>query len=117
MATRIPTQDEIEAMAPTEFKVLENRLRRAADRQGLRLAKSHRRDPRAADYGQYWLMDDKNWPIAGGQSGMFLSEVADFLWGEAGPFPDQLALGKRQPATFSQDAAVFTPVVQHKRAV
>jgi hypothetical protein len=31
----------------------EKRLRRAAARQGLRLSKSARRDPRATDYGKY----------------------------------------------------------------
>jgi hypothetical protein len=31
----------------------EKRLRRAAVRQGLRLSKSARRDPRASDYGKY----------------------------------------------------------------
>ena len=41
----------------TEEKVRENRLRRMADRQGLRLEKSRRRDPRAYDYGTYHLID------------------------------------------------------------
>lgn len=36
-------------------KVRENRLRRMAERQGLRLVKSRRRDPRAIDYGEMWL--------------------------------------------------------------
>jgi hypothetical protein len=55
-------------MSDTEFKVFENRLRRAAERQGLRLVKSRRRDPRAADYGTYWLTAlDNNTLIAGGQ--------------------------------------------------
>ena len=35
----------------------ENRLRRAADRQGLRLLKSRSRDPRAIDYGLFALVD------------------------------------------------------------
>lgn len=39
-------------------KVRENRLRRAAQRQGLILVKSRRRDPRALDYGLYVLVDD-----------------------------------------------------------
>jgi len=30
-------------------------LRRMAERQGLQLHKSRRRDPRAIDYGEYWL--------------------------------------------------------------
>jgi hypothetical protein len=41
----------------TEEKVRENRLRRMAERQGLRLEKSRRRDPRALDYGSYALFD------------------------------------------------------------
>ena len=35
------------------IKVRENRLRRMAERQGLRLVKSRRRDPLAVDYGKY----------------------------------------------------------------
>lgn len=35
----------------------ENKLRRAADRQGLRLSKSRSRDPRAVDFGLYALID------------------------------------------------------------
>jgi len=38
-------------------KVRENRVRRAAKRQGLELVKSRRRDPRALDYGGYMLVD------------------------------------------------------------
>lgn len=38
-------------------KVRENRLRRAAQRQGLALQKSRRRDERALDYGTYMLID------------------------------------------------------------
>ena len=37
----------------------ENQLRRTADRQGLRLVKSSRRDPNAIDYGLYALIDIK----------------------------------------------------------
>ena len=36
-------------------KVRENRARRAAERQGFRLIKSRRRDPRAVGYGLWWL--------------------------------------------------------------
>lgn len=35
----------------------ENRLRRMAQRQGLRLVKNRRRDPRAIDYGNYQIID------------------------------------------------------------
>jgi len=38
-------------------KVRENRLRRMADRQGLRLMKSRARDPRDLTYGGYQLVD------------------------------------------------------------
>lgn len=38
-------------------KARENRARRAAGRQGLRLVKNRRRDARAADYGSYMLTD------------------------------------------------------------
>lgn len=41
----------------SERKVRENRLRRMAERQGLKLEKSRRRDPRATDYGTYRLTD------------------------------------------------------------
>ena len=44
------------SMTTTE-KIRENRLRRMADRQGLALHKSRRRDPRALDYGRFWLVD------------------------------------------------------------
>jgi hypothetical protein len=40
-----------------DIKVRENRLRRMADRQGLRLIKSRSRDPRAIDYGLFALVD------------------------------------------------------------
>lgn len=38
-------------------KVKENRLRRIAERRGMRLEKSRRRDPKAIDYGGYMLID------------------------------------------------------------
>ena len=38
-------------------KIRENRLRRMADRQGLRVVKSPRRDTRAWDYGRYVVTD------------------------------------------------------------
>ena len=42
-------------------KARENRVRRMAERQGLVLRKSRRRDRRASDIGNYWLMDaDRN---------------------------------------------------------
>jgi len=67
----IPSPDEINAMSDTDYKVYENRLRRMAQRQGLRLAKSRRRDPRAWDYNTYMLVDVATTGIvaSGSQSG------------------------------------------------
>lgn len=48
----------------TDQKVRENRLRRMAQRQGLELHRSRRRDPRALDYGTYWLTDAAGNPVA-----------------------------------------------------
>jgi hypothetical protein len=42
-------------MISTADKSRETRLRRMADRQGLALHKNRRRDPRAKDYGLFWL--------------------------------------------------------------
>ncbi len=57
MDSSIPTRKAIEAMTTTEHKIYENRLRRMAQRQGLRLIKSRRRDPNALQYGTYGLVD------------------------------------------------------------
>lgn len=66
-------------------KIRENRLRRVADRYGLRLMKSSRRDPRAIDYGLYALIDPNtggaiNPAIAGRfVCGWTLDEVEQYL--------------------------------------
>lgn len=69
----------------TDEKVRENRMRRMADRQGLRLDKSRRRDPRALDYGMYMLVDvATNGVVVGAETGrhsMSLDEVEDRLAG------------------------------------
>ena len=63
--------------------VRENRLRRAASRQGLNLTKSRRRDPRAYDYDRYMLVDA--WTgkvVAGGDPHPYtlsLDEVEEWL--------------------------------------
>jgi len=69
-----------------EDKIRENRLRRAAQRQGLALTKSRRRDPRATDYGTYMLVDAQTntlaaWGLRSGY-GMSLDDVEDALRGE-----------------------------------
>ncbi len=55
------------AITSTAEKVRENRLRRAAKRQGYALQKSRARDPRAMDYGCYMLTDSytNNMVVAG----------------------------------------------------
>ena len=57
----------------TGIKVREDRLRRAAERQGYRLCKNPRRDTRATDYGSYMIVDMKTEKM-----------VADFGWDQAG---------------------------------
>ena len=64
----------------TEEKVRENRLRRAAERQGLKPQWSRRRDPRALDYGRYWLTDLHTWrEVAGDMNGCTLDEIEQAL--------------------------------------
>jgi len=53
-----------------DVKVREARLRRMAERQGLNLRKSRRRDPLALDYGGYQLIDPRsNSLVVGGVAG------------------------------------------------
>jgi hypothetical protein len=47
-------------------KVTENRIRRMAQRQGLQLTKSRRRDPLALDFGRYRLLDDSGAEVISG---------------------------------------------------
>ena len=55
-----------------------------ADRQGLYLRKSRRRDPGALDFGSYWLIDLRtNTLVAGGQWGMGLDEIEEWLTTDA----------------------------------
>lgn len=73
---------------PQGEKVRENRLRRAAARQGYRLVKSRRRDSRAIDYGVYWIAREEapggDWrsrTLVSSEQGMNLDEVETFLLG------------------------------------
>lgn len=47
----------------TDDKIRDNRLRRAAARQGLELTRSRRRDPRALEFGRYCLTNSKGEPV------------------------------------------------------
>lgn len=76
----------------TSTKVRENRLRRAAHRQGLRLEKSRARDPRGITYGTYQLVDPHtntivyaDWAYGRGY-GLALDDVEQYLSG--GDYPD-----------------------------
>jgi hypothetical protein len=86
MNTDIPTPEELDAMSDREYRTLEARLRRAAQRQGLQLQKSRARDPRALTYGTYSLADaSTRMQVAGDPHtgyGLSLDEVAAYLWGE-----------------------------------
>ena len=64
----------------TVDKVRENRARRAAERQALKLTRSRRRDPRAIDYGGYWLHDiETGAEIIGGRHGVPLETIEEQL--------------------------------------
>lgn len=55
-------------MSADQHKVRENRLRRVAERQGMMLQKSRRRDPRSLDYASFWLTEpETNIVVTGGQ--------------------------------------------------
>ena len=62
-------------------KVRENRLRAMAERQGLSLHKSRRRDPRALDYGEYWLMAGVD--LVPHSRGRGLDHIEAYLTGDA----------------------------------
>jgi hypothetical protein len=67
-------------MASSTEKIRENLLRRMAARQGLMLTKSRRRDPRALDFGSYWLNDPRlGATVFGDEWGASLDEVEKFL--------------------------------------
>ncbi|HJR90488.1 MAG TPA: hypothetical protein VJ782_10055 [Aeromicrobium sp.] len=65
------TADEQQAIDESdmalEAKVRENRLRRMADRQGLALVKSRRRDPRSIDYGRFMVVDNSTNTVVAGE--------------------------------------------------
>ena len=59
MSTNTASRTAVPATLPdmSAEKTQEVRVRRRAERQGLRLEKSRTRDPRALDYGTYRLVD------------------------------------------------------------
>lgn len=65
----------------TDEKIRENRLRRMAERQGLALNKSRRRDQRALDYGRWHIVDAASGDVIVGGDGMTTDEVEAYLTG------------------------------------
>jgi hypothetical protein len=80
-AWRLPVEEK-----PTE--AVRCRLRRMAERRGLQLQKSRRRDPRAYDYGTYRLVDARTNTViayAGyNDHGLTLNQIKDYLTGDDG---------------------------------
>jgi hypothetical protein len=64
----------------------EQRLRRAAERQGYKLVKSRRRDPRALGYGRWYIVEaERNFIVIGTEGGhpnMDLDAVEEWLTSE-----------------------------------
>jgi hypothetical protein len=71
----------------TTDKVRENRLRRMAERRGLKLVKSRRRDEHAWDYGMFMIVSvENNWVVAGtaatGRPEFTIDDVEAYLTGD-----------------------------------
>lgn len=78
------TKPQIEALTPTAYKTYENKLRRAALRQDIRLEKSRVRDPRGYGHNTYQLVDEYTGsPVLCAEEGygLHLADIAEFLWG------------------------------------
>jgi hypothetical protein len=75
-------------------KIRENRLRRMAERQGLRLRKSRRRDPRALGYGTYDLVQDSDNHMVSPEQ-MTLDEIEQWLTSDH-PEPKSESKGPRK---------------------
>ena len=74
--------EELRALPAGEYQVVENRLRRMADRQSLQLVKSRRRDPHSPNHGRYMLIDRLSTAVpAGGDWSLDLGEVEQILLG------------------------------------
>ncbi|HEX4982458.1 MAG TPA: hypothetical protein VFV63_12190 [Ilumatobacteraceae bacterium] len=72
-------------MDRAEYKVVENRLRRMADRQNLQLVTSRRRDRRLLNQGRYMLLDPfTTTVVTGGDWSLDLADVEQILL-TAGP--------------------------------
>jgi hypothetical protein len=116
-------------MTTTEHKVLENRLRRSARRQGLRLERSRVRDQRATGYGTYQLVDIStnsraSWGDLPGGYGLDLHDVARYLFEDftihvihidpdTDPLPAYRDVGENEYAIFYRNSyAPGTPKIR-----
>ena len=81
-----PTRSaELRTMDRAEYKVVESRLRRMADRQNLQLVTSRRRDRRLLNQGRYMLIDPfTTTVVTGGDWSLDLADVEQILL-TAGP--------------------------------
>lgn len=61
----------------TPTKTRENRLRRVAERRGLTLQRSRRRDPHALDYGTYYISSTTG--LLTDEKGISLDDVETWL--------------------------------------
>jgi hypothetical protein len=106
----------------TALKIRENRLRRAAERQGLFLAKRRRRDVNALDHGRYAILKaDKSAPVHGvNEQGFYtltLDEAERLLTaGQLEQLPDTApAAGPSTPAPVAQPEPEVPPAVERRR--
>ncbi|AUM17197.1 MULTISPECIES: hypothetical protein [Rhodococcus] len=72
-------------MTQVDRKVYENKIRRIADRQQLRVEKSRRRDPNASDFGTYRVVDVRTGGVVACEHhtgyGLTLTDVHRYLIG------------------------------------
>jgi hypothetical protein len=76
--------EQADDLPESKRRIVEQRARRVAKRQGLELTRSRRRDPHALDYGGYMLIDpDTNaivvGTMAGRPYGMTLAQAVEWL--------------------------------------
>ena len=95
-------------MTDWSFKTRENRMRRIADRQGLRLIKSRSRDTNALDYGLYALiMVDNGGAVNPSIVGHFtcswdLDQVEHYLTSPTGVLEAEERKAVRSSVTFKE---------------
>ena len=90
-------------------KVREDRVRRMLARQGYKLTKSNRRDPRAWDYGSYMITTLLAGDVDSGRIAKFCPSLEDAeQWALGGDRPDDLRAVSVRPAADWQDLGTVT---------